>query len=85
MAGTTGTSVQLIVRLSVTGEIANNWQRGAAPQLEANAQEQAERAAKVRYMGQAPPHIELLEAQESWVCENGQSKICIDFIYQVRV
>lgn len=83
MAGTTGKGVQLVVRLSVMSDVANNWQKGAAPQLEANAREQAERAVKVRYMGQAMPQLELLEAQESWLCENGQSKISIDFTYRV--
>ena len=68
-------TTKLIVTLPVGSDMANNWLAGQAPQLESNAREQAERAAKVRFMGRANVQVQFVEATESWTYENGQGKI----------
>jgi len=77
-------ATKLVVRLNVTNEVANQWQSGQARQLEANAKEQAERAAKVRYLGQGV-RVELVGTEEAWISENGQAKVFLDFTYNVIV
>ncbi|MBV9866731.1 MAG: hypothetical protein JO316_15360 [Abitibacteriaceae bacterium] len=80
-----GIGTKVTVRLQVTNEVANNWKSGDGSNLQATAKEHAERAAKVRFMTQSQVHVELLDAQEVWIVESGQSKIWIDFVYEVMV
>lgn len=79
------TTNTLVVRLLTTSDVANNYQSGQASPLEANAKEQAERAAKVRYMGRQGIQVQLDHVEEAWTCENGQAKIYLDFVYRVTV
>lgn len=75
---------ELIVRLVLTNEALAAWENGQGAHLEAGALEQAERAAKVRFMGRTV-QVRPAGATPGWMVESGASRLYLDCKFLVSV